>query len=43
MSNFVQAIEYEVCMHAKFENLDIYRFLSLITSRYDLLQFSTRK
>jgi hypothetical protein len=27
MSNFVQATEYEVHMHAKFEYLDIYRFL----------------
>jgi hypothetical protein len=27
MKNFVQATEYEVHMHAKFEYLDIYRFL----------------
>jgi hypothetical protein len=28
-------------MHAKFEYLDIYGFLQLITSRFDLLQLST--
>jgi hypothetical protein len=27
MSNFVQATEYELYMYAKFEYLDIYRFL----------------
>jgi hypothetical protein len=27
MNNFVQATEYEVHMQAKFEYLDIYRFL----------------
>jgi hypothetical protein len=27
ISNFVQATEYEVYMHAKFEYLDMYRFL----------------
>jgi hypothetical protein len=27
MSNFVQAIEHEVYMYAKFEQLTIYRFL----------------
>jgi hypothetical protein len=27
MSNFVQATEYEVYMHAKFAYLDTYRFL----------------
>jgi hypothetical protein len=30
-----------VYMHVKFEYLDIYRSLQLITSRFDLLQFST--
>jgi hypothetical protein len=29
--NFGQATEYEVYMHAKFEYLDIYIFLQLIT------------
>jgi hypothetical protein len=33
---FVQATEYEVYMHAKFEYLDIYIFLQLITSRFEL-------
>jgi hypothetical protein len=41
MGNFVQTTEYEMYMHEKFEYLDIYRFLQLITSRFDLLQFST--
>jgi hypothetical protein len=36
MSNFVQATEYKVHMHAKFEYLDIYRFFQLITSRFEL-------
>jgi hypothetical protein len=36
MNNFVQATEYEVHMHAKFEYLDIYRILLLITSRFEL-------
>jgi hypothetical protein len=27
MSNFLQATEYEVYLHAKFEYLDIYRFV----------------
>jgi hypothetical protein len=33
---FVQATECEVYMHAKFEYLDIYIFLQLITSRFEL-------
>jgi hypothetical protein len=41
MSNFLQVTEQEVYMHAKFEYLDIYRFLQLITSSFYLLQFST--
>jgi hypothetical protein len=31
----VQATEYEVYMHAKFEYLDTYIFLQLITSIFD--------
>jgi hypothetical protein len=27
MSNFVQATEHEVCLYAKFESLDIHRYL----------------
>ncbi len=36
MRNIVQATEYGVYMHAKFEYLDIYIFLQLITSRFEL-------
>jgi hypothetical protein len=36
MTNLVQATEYEVYMHAKFEYLDIYIFLLLITPRFEL-------
>jgi hypothetical protein len=36
MNNFVQATEYEMYMHAKFEYLDIYIFLQLNTSMFDL-------
>jgi hypothetical protein len=36
MSNFVQPTEYEVYMHAKFEYLDIYIFLQLNTSMFEL-------
>jgi hypothetical protein len=41
MRNFLQANEDDSYMYAKFESLDIYRFLQLNTSRFDLLQFST--
>jgi hypothetical protein len=33
MSNFVQATEYGVYMYAKFECLDIYRFLVIKYSK----------
>jgi hypothetical protein len=36
MSNFVQAAEYYVYMYAKFECLDVYSFLLLNTSRFEL-------
>jgi hypothetical protein len=36
MSNFVQANEYELYMNAKFEYLDIYIFLQLNTSMFEL-------
>jgi hypothetical protein len=36
MSNFVQANEYEMYIHAKFENLDIYIVLQLNTSMFEL-------
>jgi hypothetical protein len=36
MRNFVQTTEYEVYMHAKFEYLDIYIFLQLNTSMFEL-------
>jgi hypothetical protein len=36
MSNFVQATEYKVYMHAKFEYQDIYMFLQLNTSMFEL-------
>jgi hypothetical protein len=36
MHNFVQATKYEVYMHAKFEYLDIYIFLQLNTSMFEL-------
>jgi hypothetical protein len=36
MSNFVQATEYEMYIHAKFENLDIYIVLQLNTSMFEL-------
>jgi hypothetical protein len=36
MNNFVQATEYDVHINAKFEYLDIYRSLQLITSRFEL-------
>jgi hypothetical protein len=41
MSNFIQSNEDDAYMYAKFECLDIYRFLQLNTLRFDLLQFST--
>jgi hypothetical protein len=34
--NFVQAIEYEVYIHAMFEYLDIYIFFQLNTSMFEL-------
>jgi hypothetical protein len=36
MRNFVQATEYEVYMHAKFEYLDIYIILQFNTSMFEL-------
>jgi hypothetical protein len=36
MRNFLQAAEYEVYMHVKFECLDIYIFLQLNTSMFEL-------
>jgi hypothetical protein len=36
MSNFIQATEYDVYVYAKFECLDVYRFLKLNTSRYEM-------
>jgi hypothetical protein len=36
MINFVQATEYELYVHAKFEYLDIYIFLQLNTSMFEL-------
>jgi hypothetical protein len=39
MSNFIQSNEDDAYMYAKFECLDIYRFLQLNTLRFDLLQF----
>jgi hypothetical protein len=36
MGNFVQATEYEVYMHAKFEYLDIYILLQLKTLMFEL-------
>jgi hypothetical protein len=35
-NNFVQATEYELYMHAKFEYLDIYILLQLNTSMFEL-------
>jgi hypothetical protein len=36
MGNFVQATEHDVHMYAKFEYLDIYRFLQLNTLTFEL-------
>jgi hypothetical protein len=36
MSNFVQATKYDVHMYVKFEYSDVYRFLKINTSRYEL-------
>jgi hypothetical protein len=36
MCNFVQATEYELYMHAKFEYLDTDIFLQLISSSFEL-------
>jgi hypothetical protein len=41
--NFVQASEYEVYMHAKFEYLDIYILLQLNTSMFKLQKFYRRQ
>jgi hypothetical protein len=41
MGNFVQAIEYEMYMYAKFEYLYFYIFLQLNTLRFNLLLFPT--
>jgi hypothetical protein len=41
MSNFVQDIEYDMYMYAKFENLYVYRVLQLNTPRFSLLLFPT--
>jgi hypothetical protein len=43
MRNFVQATEYEMYMHAMFEYLDIYLFLKLIISRFELYKFYRRQ
>jgi hypothetical protein len=42
MGNFVQATEYEMYMHAKFEDLDIHIFLELIISRFEVYKFYRR-
>jgi hypothetical protein len=36
MSNFVQATEYDMYMYAKYEYLDIYKFLQLNTLRFEM-------
>jgi hypothetical protein len=36
VTNFLQATEYEMYMHAKFKYLEIYRFLQLHTLRFEL-------
>jgi hypothetical protein len=36
MNNFLQATEYDVYMYAKFECVEVYRFLQINTSRYEL-------
>jgi hypothetical protein len=36
VSNFSQGTEYDVHKYAKFEYLNIYRFLQLNTSRFEL-------
>jgi hypothetical protein len=36
MSNFIKNTEYDMYMYAKFEYLEIYRFLQLNISRFEL-------
>jgi hypothetical protein len=36
MGNFVQVMEYDVHMYAKFKYIEIYKFLQLNTSRFEL-------
>jgi hypothetical protein len=36
MGNFLQVTEYDVHMYAMFEYLEIYRFLQLNNSRFEL-------
>ncbi len=43
VDNFLQAIEYEMYMHAKFEYLDIHIFLHIIISRFELYKFYRRQ
>jgi hypothetical protein len=43
MGNFIHATEHDVHMYAKFEYLDIYRYLQLNNSRFELQQFYRRQ
>jgi hypothetical protein len=43
MTYFVQATEHDMNKHAKFGDLILYGFLSLISSRFDFFEFSTRQ
>jgi hypothetical protein len=41
MSYFLQAIEHDMNMHAKFQDLILYICLQLIKSRFEFLEFYT--
>jgi hypothetical protein len=36
MNNFVQATEYDVYMYEKFECVEVYRFLQINTSKFEV-------
>jgi hypothetical protein len=43
VSYFIQAIEHESKMHARFQDLMLHRFLYINTSCFDFLEFYTDK
>jgi hypothetical protein len=40
---FIPAIEHEIKMHARFQDLILHRFLYINTSSFDFLEFYTDK